>query len=126
MARGTEEQKPAADLASDFPYQRFVDSAAWKAVDAALAELESNNDLELQTARCYVIGYLLQSLESRGLLPPAILQALTSKYVPHSNRDATVELLVAPGMIKPMPAKAHPRNGPSVRRPAALSVSATR
>jgi hypothetical protein len=45
---------------------------AWKIIDSALADLESNDDLELRTARRYVIGYLIQQLAERGHIPPAI------------------------------------------------------
>jgi hypothetical protein len=50
------------------PYTEFEDTALWKAVDAALAELEQNRDVKLSTAREYVVGYLCQQLASRKLV----------------------------------------------------------
>ena len=50
------------------PYTEFEDTALWKAVDAALAELEQNQDVKLSTAREYVVGYLCQQLASRKLV----------------------------------------------------------
>jgi len=50
------------------PYTEFEDTELWKAVDAALAELEQNQDVKLSTAREYVVGYLCQQLASRKLV----------------------------------------------------------
>ena len=44
------------------PYQEFEGSPLWRAVDAEIAALESNNDLKLTTARPYVVGALCQRL----------------------------------------------------------------
>jgi hypothetical protein len=33
------------------PYTEFEDTALWKVVDAALAELEKNGDVKLSTAK---------------------------------------------------------------------------
>lgn len=72
MARGTEEQEQASEVSADFPYRTLMTHPAWAILDEALADLESNDDLELQTARRYVIGYLIQQLAAQGLIPPAI------------------------------------------------------
>ena len=50
------------------PYTEFEGTALWKAIDAALAELEQNRDVKLSTAREYVVGYLCQQLASRKLV----------------------------------------------------------
>ena len=50
------------------PYTEFEDTALWKAVDAALAELEQNRDVKLSTARENAVGYLCQQLASRKLV----------------------------------------------------------
>jgi len=71
MARGTKEQKQTPEVSADFPYRAWMTHPAWAIVDNALAELEDNDDLELRTARRYVIGYLLQQLAAQGLVPPA-------------------------------------------------------
>jgi len=50
------------------PYTEFEDTTLWKAVDAALAELEQNGDFHLTTARRYVVGYLCQELSRQKLV----------------------------------------------------------
>jgi hypothetical protein len=50
------------------PYTDFEDTGLWKAVDAALAELEQNRDVRLNTGREYVVGYLCKQLASRKLV----------------------------------------------------------
>jgi hypothetical protein len=70
MSRGPEEQAP--EVAADFPYRTLMTHPVWAIIDAALADLESNDDLQLQTARRYIIGYLVQQLAESGQIPPAI------------------------------------------------------
>ena len=49
------------------PYQRFEGSDLWRLLDHEIGELEGNGDLELTTARQYVIGYLCQQLVAARL-----------------------------------------------------------
>lgn len=72
MARGTQEQEQTPEVAADFPYRMLMSHPAWAIIDGALSDLESNDDLELRTARRYVIGYLIQQLVEQGQVPPAI------------------------------------------------------
>ena len=51
-----------------FPYSKFEDTDLWKAIDTALAELEKNGDVQLTTARRYVVGYLCQQLARKKLV----------------------------------------------------------
>jgi hypothetical protein len=44
------------------PYIEFENTALWKAIDIEIADLEKNKDLQLSTAREYVIGSLCQKL----------------------------------------------------------------
>jgi hypothetical protein len=44
------------------PYAEYEQTPLWRAIDAAISELERNRDVELTTAREYVIGYLCQQL----------------------------------------------------------------
>ena len=67
MARGTEEQEQAV-IGNVFPYKDYLTHPAWKVVEQAMRDLETNNDLELQTPSRYVVGYLLQALEQKCLL----------------------------------------------------------
>ena len=50
------------------PYTEFEGTALWKAVDAALTELEQNRDVKLSTAREYVVGYLCQQIARQKLV----------------------------------------------------------
>lgn len=71
MAGRSKEQEPKeAQVADDFPYKAWMSHPAWEVVDQELGELEDNGDLELQTARRYVIGSVVKSLAEKGLLPP--------------------------------------------------------
>jgi hypothetical protein len=49
------------------PYQALQGSKLWRCVAAALAALESNQDLRIMTARPHVIGYICKRLERSGL-----------------------------------------------------------
>jgi hypothetical protein len=53
-------------------YKNLVSHPAWKVIERSISELESNSDLELQTARHHVIGYLIEKLVESGQLPPAL------------------------------------------------------
>lgn len=44
------------------PYTRHEDTALWAAISAAIAELEQNQDLQLTSAREYVVGFLCERL----------------------------------------------------------------
>jgi hypothetical protein len=44
------------------PYTEFENTALWKAIDVGIAALEKNKDLQLSTAREYVVGSLCQKL----------------------------------------------------------------
>ncbi len=50
------------------PYSEFEDTALWKAVNAALAKLEQNRDLQLSAAREHVVGYLCEQLARQKLV----------------------------------------------------------
>jgi hypothetical protein len=40
------------------PYEKYEDTALWRALDLAITDLERNGDLTLSTSRAHVIGYL--------------------------------------------------------------------
>ena len=50
------------------PYSQFEETRLWKTIDAAVAKLEQNQDVELKTTRQHVIGYLCQLLSADGLV----------------------------------------------------------
>jgi hypothetical protein len=49
------------------PYQQYESTELWQAIDAEISELEANRDLQLSTARHYVIGSLCKRLVEAGL-----------------------------------------------------------
>jgi hypothetical protein len=57
------------------PYGEFEGTRLWATVDAAVAELVHNRDVQLTTARDYVIGYLCRALTLQGLVSPAAGEA---------------------------------------------------
>ena len=52
------------------PYMRYEHTRLWRAIDAELAALAANGDLQLTTARQYVIGSLCKTLVIRRLVVP--------------------------------------------------------
>jgi hypothetical protein len=107
MARGTEEQEQASDLNPDFPYRALMNHPAWRVIDQALGELEANDDVELRTARRYVIGYLLQQLATKGLTPPAIAVGPDFPQVPLPSYNWILQLQSA--VERPVAAKKSPK-----------------
>lgn len=55
------------------PYSEFEQTTLWKTIDAAIAELERNRDVELTTARTHVIGYLCQQLAAQKAVTESAL-----------------------------------------------------
>jgi hypothetical protein len=49
------------------PYASFEGSKEWLLIDKALDELVGNGDLEEQTSRPYIIGYLCKALSARNI-----------------------------------------------------------
>ena len=49
------------------PYVEFEGTELWRRLDKEIAALEHNGDLELTTARRYVIGYLCKQLVNARL-----------------------------------------------------------
>lgn len=56
------------DPGSGFPYTAYEESMLWKVIDNQLAQLERNGDLQITTARQYVIGYLCKELDEADLI----------------------------------------------------------
>jgi hypothetical protein len=56
------------DMESDHPYMKYQLFPEWEIVDQAISDLVNNNDLIEQTARPYITGHIIKSLEKRGLL----------------------------------------------------------
>lgn len=49
------------------PYKAHEGTALWAAIDQELASLQKNGDVELRTAREYVVGALCERLTKVGL-----------------------------------------------------------
>ncbi|WP_133883975.1 hypothetical protein [Panacagrimonas perspica] len=54
--------------ASDRSYSEFEGSSTWQVVSEALAALEKNKDLQLQTERRLVVGYICKQLAANQLV----------------------------------------------------------
>lgn len=50
------------------PYKKFEQTSLWNAIDAAVADLVKNKDLELRTTREHIIGYLCRQLSTQGVV----------------------------------------------------------
>ena len=55
------------------PYAEYSDTPLWHALAAALAELEANREIRVETAPDYVIGYLCQELAAKSVVASAAL-----------------------------------------------------
>ena len=60
-------QRKAAtrDLRKKHPYERWEKTATWKHVARAVSDLLRNGDIELTTAREYVVGYICKTVLER-------------------------------------------------------------
>jgi hypothetical protein len=47
-----------------FPYERWTSDPLWPTVHAAISDLVENADLEEQTARDYIVGYIVMKIRS--------------------------------------------------------------
>jgi hypothetical protein len=83
MAIRTEEQKQTPQVSADFPYRQYMSHPAWRVLEEALNDLESNDDLELRTAARYVIGYLVMQLSKQGLTPAALPTGSKNGKIPY-------------------------------------------
>ncbi len=57
------------------PFAALHDTPLWRAVDAAVRELEATHEISVATAPDYVIGYLCQELVARGVVTEAASRA---------------------------------------------------
>jgi hypothetical protein len=72
MARRTKEQEQTPEMSAGFPYEEFMHYPAWRVLQDALLDLESNKDLELRTDSRYVVGFLIKKLAARDLTQPEV------------------------------------------------------
>ncbi len=50
------------------PYREFEGTVVWREIDAIITALEENDDLQITTAREYVIGSICKRLSDAGVL----------------------------------------------------------
>jgi hypothetical protein len=55
------------------PYTEYRDTALWRALAGALADLEASREVRMETAPHYVIGYLCQELAGKRIVASAAL-----------------------------------------------------
>lgn len=58
---------------TDHPYVAYEGAPTWDILDRAIRDLEDNQDLQVTTARPYVIGYLCRQLAALGQEPPGTI-----------------------------------------------------
>jgi len=47
-----------------FQYERWTTDPLWATVNAAISDLVENTDLKEQTARDYIVGYIVMKIRS--------------------------------------------------------------
>lgn len=90
-----------AAMKPDHPYRHFEGTRVWKALDKGLADLVENGDLDEQTDRAYIVGYLtklvVESNLSAGRLKEVRKKILKSVNASEELVSALGELEVTPG-----------------------------
>jgi hypothetical protein len=56
------------------PFDEYRDTPLWNAIENTIAELVATRELQVDTAREYVIGYLCRELEAKRVITDAALQ----------------------------------------------------
>lgn len=54
-------------------YEQYTGTPLWRALDAALADLQASGEIKVETAPDYVIGYLCQELASKWIVASSAL-----------------------------------------------------
>ena len=60
--------------ASHHIYEQFEHTPLWRALAAALRDLESSRELSVATSPHYVVGYLCQELAAKGVAANGALE----------------------------------------------------
>ena len=68
------------------PYLAFEGTPEWEAIDDALRDLEENRDVEITTARPYVVGYLVRALTQASARGGASGDAAPGQAAPETSR----------------------------------------
>ena len=67
---------------ANHPYKNLERLAAWKVVELAIADLAENGDIKEETARKYIVGYLVKKLREADALAPDVIVANGIHYHP--------------------------------------------
>lgn len=54
-------------MSGSHPYKQYENTALWRAIDEALADLVDNGDLSEKTSRNHIVGYLTQQVASGSI-----------------------------------------------------------
>lgn len=54
-------------------YTEYRDTPLWRAIASALAELEANREMRIETAPDYVIDFMCRELTAKGVVEAAAL-----------------------------------------------------
>lgn len=57
------------------PFDEFLETALWSAVEATIRELMATREIAVNTAPEYVIGYLCRELAAKKVVAGSALQA---------------------------------------------------
>ena len=55
------------------PFPEHRNTALWRAVSSAVAELQATNEIEIKTAPDYVVGYICRELTAKWVIASAAL-----------------------------------------------------
>jgi hypothetical protein len=64
---------------SNHPYAALENHPAWKVLDRAIKKLVANGDLDEQTTREHIVGYILNELTHAAVLDPQIIRPIPKR-----------------------------------------------
>lgn len=77
-------------MTRNHPYKRYETHPAWQVVTDELESLRVNRDIEITTAREYVVGSLCKALDQAGLLnTPQSSDGGSTRPSPAENEHST-------------------------------------
>ncbi len=74
-----------------FKYQEYENTDLWKSIDHILEDLEENSDIQITTARKYVIGYFCETLQKKSGRLDRIEDWQKSREIPAKAPDIEAE-----------------------------------
>jgi hypothetical protein len=52
-----------------FPYSKYEKTLLWETIEKSINDLIENQDIELTTAKKYVVGYLCEKISNHNVKP---------------------------------------------------------